>query len=212
MLDIIPGLTAKHEPPPRFSEVPRDSESIRRFWVEEKLPAIEREEGQVYVETSHAFKYVAFGLGAAFDLISIRRNNRDVALSLWRRISVPARSDRGREFLYNPDEPCLCPLPNWERFTDYQLCYWYTLETEARIEQIKRLPQKNVVLDFNELVKGNGFRRLVCELELPEPNWEAYHKRRHWRVNVNPQNYYRLNPNGNLGGLESEVRGAISGG
>jgi len=129
-----------HEPDPRFSDVGREAQFDRdvaqRFWTERKLPSIN---GQRYVETNHVlvngFAEVLLELDVDASLFAVTRNHRDVALSLWRRRSIPARTGRGRQFLRHPNAPSLRPLPRKQRpnrWTDYQLCYWHCLEVEAR--------------------------------------------------------------------------------
>ena len=66
------------------------------------------------------------------DLVLLRREARDVARSLYRLDWIPGRSKYGLLFFLQPDDPVLRPLPGWRELTDYQLCYWHALETEAR--------------------------------------------------------------------------------
>jgi len=207
MLACIPGVAAKHEPEPEFSKYRHNEDS---FW-QAKLEAIVKEEGDIYTETSHVFTRDKFAesLPLPFDVITIHRKKRDVALSLWRRKSIPGRTRRGIRFLARPT------FKDWERFTNYQLCYWHILESERRVQEIAELVKGNggrtVHLEFDELIRPLGFIKLVQNLGLPQPNWEAYQKRQHWRVNANPGNYYSIWPEGDLDRLESEVLSALNG-
>ena len=42
---------------------------------------------------------------------------------------------------------------------------------------------------------------------LPEPNWKIYDKRADWRVNGNPEKYYKVFPEGNLDEQEERING-----
>jgi hypothetical protein len=46
--------------------------------------------------------------------------------------SIPERTPLGCNYMLSPADPCLLQTPFWEDFTDYQLCYWYTLEMRRR--------------------------------------------------------------------------------
>ena len=199
MLQTIPGIVARHEPPPQFS---MDIEDRERFWREEKLPAIEAMNTPIYIETSHVFPAFlpslwAIGEGAA--IIQIKRDHRDVALSYWRRRSIPGRSGRGKSFLLQPD------FDGWRDLTDYQLCYWHSREIERWANWASIAVDTWLPIEFDALVNGDGFRGIVAGLDLPEPNWMTYAKRRHWTVNGNPENYYQVVPDGDLSEQESEV-------
>jgi hypothetical protein len=214
MLETIPGVIAKHEPVPRFSDVRnRSVDRIREFWTREKLPVIRGLPGNVYVETSHVFKLFAdslLDLGIVPDVIVLWREPRDVALSLWRRQSIPGRTRRGREFLIDPRGR----LKQWGDLADYQLCYWYVLESVRECERIGKR-----IIDLGGLVACStldaittrvGFSRLVYSLGLDSPRWILYDGRRDWRVNANPQNYYNVWPEGNLDRLEAQVCQAMT--
>lgn len=198
----VPGVTARHEPEPRFSE----AEPSRAWWLREKLPAIEREPGDIYVETSHCF---AHGFLEPLlevrrpGLIAIRREVRAVALSFWRRRSVPARTARGREFCLAPD------APGWQEWTDYQLCYWHALEVDRRAGLVEKEGCPVHGIDFPDLFTEDGFAGLVGALALPEPDWKRYKERQTWRVNANPRGYYDLWPDGDLEEQEDEVVRAL---
>lgn len=199
MLQTIPGVVAKHEPPPRFSECQGNQVA---FWTLEKLPAIDAIGVPIYAETSHVFREFLsslLNLGRKPDVIQITRDHRDVALSFWRRRSIPGRTGRGKKFLYQPD------FPGWQDMTGYQLVYWHSREVERRAFTASLGARRWVLVDFEDLVNGNGFGAIVDALGLPAPNWQAYNQRRHWRVNGNPENYYQVFPDGDIDAQEREV-------
>lgn len=213
-----PGARIVHEPEPRFSEVGReaqfDPDVARAFWTERKLPAID---GQRHIETSHVFvngfAETLLGLDVDAGLLAITRNHRDVALSLWRRRSIPARTGRGREFLRHPDAPSLRALPRKkkpDRWTDYQLCFWHCLEVEARqlwLESVCDAQGRPFRwLAFDDLFVRGEIEALVDWLELDNVDWWRYEQRKAWRVNANPEWYYDELPKGDLDEQEQEVR------
>lgn len=200
LFETVPGVVARHEPPPRFSEC---EGSKRAFWALQKMPAIEALQAPVYVETSHCF---ALGfleplveMGYDSDIVQIQRNHRDVALSYWRRWSIPGRTRRGKEFLLQPT------FDGWTELTDYQLCYWHALEVDRRAGNGRLQVHRWHVVDFDNLVGGSGFLELVESLGLPGPNKRAYERRRCEIVNANPANYYQHFPKGDLDRLEAKV-------
>lgn len=214
-LDAIPGVHAAHEPKPDFVEVARaarrDPTEAARFWRCEKLPYIASLDCDTYVETSHlfgkGFVKPLLDMGVVPDVIVLRRNARDVALSRWRRGSIPARTPNGQRYLLHPERAEHCPLPRWWAMTDYQLCYWYTLEMEARIqERVRRIKEAggNVAfLDFFELTRGGDLWAVDFGLELPPlPDLAAYR-------NQTPAQYRDLMPRGDLDKQERQVRDAI---
>jgi len=85
MMSAVPGVSAHHEPEPPFEDWTRRAmtgESCAEFWTESKLPEIWRLAGdaQVYVETSHVFKYLAESLLDAC-LLYTSPSPRDATLS-----------------------------------------------------------------------------------------------------------------------------------
>jgi len=221
MLEVLPGVEARHEAPPDFAscayEAQADANIAARFWRDKKLPAIRRSRAEVYVETSHVFTNgfaeALVSLGVAFDVVFLLRMHRDVALSYWRRRSIPGRTERGRMYLARPDGDVCLQLRDWTQLDDYQLCYWHCLETEARCGRLiwKFNGSTTYAMTMNRLVDGSGFRELVQEMGLPRPaDWRGYEARREWVVNANPENYYRVWPEGELAELEAGVRDALT--
>ena len=143
-LGAFAGVKSLHEPKPTFSSAYRavlaQPSVAREFWLEHKLPRIARHAQPVYAETSHlackGFLEALFELGFRPDLIELRREPRAVASSLLALDTIPGRTLAGVKYYLSPwDGPGLL-LPLEERaareLSDYQLCYWYCLEMEAR--------------------------------------------------------------------------------
>lgn len=209
-------------------EAQSDPSVAERFWRDEKLPAIETlAAGRVaYIETSHLFNkgFVEplLELGYVPDVIVLNRDARKVALSMLQRGSVPGRTERALRFYLSPTDPVRVPLPNYERFTDYQLCYWYTLEVQAREEHyVRSLTAKGARVTYTSIDEAktvSGFQRLLTGLGLPRPTvvgWMRFLWRARKRVNVKAHKKVthelgRAEAVPRLDALEDEVRRAVS--
>ena len=135
------GIEAEHEAAPRVNFVLRsiiNAPEVAAAWLaHEKLPAIAaRAKGLVYAETSHLFckgliePILELGLRPKF--IILTRPAAEVARSLFQMNAIPERTGAGRLVLLGPSDPGVLPLLGWQRFSDYQLCYWYAREIERR--------------------------------------------------------------------------------
>jgi len=134
-------LAAEHEPAPRANFVLRsfiEAPSSAAHWLRsEKLPAmLASARNGFYAETSHLFCKgliePVLTLGMRPKLIILTRPAREVASSLFQMNIVPARTESGRLVLVSPSDPNVLTLPDWQKYTDYQLCYWYAREIERR--------------------------------------------------------------------------------
>ncbi len=178
LLSAIPGVSSHHEPKPDFASVMRrtqqDPEIAFSFLRHKKFPAIAEYAEPVYVETSHLFCKGFFEpllLMEIFPkLIFLRRHPTDVAWSLVERGTIPARTSSGCLYLLDPRDPNVLPLKGWESMTDYQLCFWYTLEIERRllryINYAKSFDLSYVEVHQGDLGKSETFVQLLQGLEL----------------------------------------------
>ena len=71
---------------------------------------------------------IELGLRPCFLIIS--RPAREVAISLLKIGATPERTGPGRLVLIGPEYSPFLPLDDWERLSDYQLCYWYAREID----------------------------------------------------------------------------------
>jgi hypothetical protein len=134
-------ICAEHEPAPRANfflrETIRDPNYGLLWLINEKLPFIEYNyPGASYVETSHiyckGFIEAFFALQLKMRFIVLRRDASSVARSLYKMTCIPERTDAGKMVLIGPSDPNVLTLPDWENYSDYQLCYWYAKEIERR--------------------------------------------------------------------------------
>lgn len=221
LLSTIPGVYSVHEAEPDFVDwaraARRDPQEAWRFWHCEKLPYIRSLDCEVYVETSHlfgkGFVKPLLDLGVVPDVIVLDRVKRDVALSYWRRGSIPAKTLAGQRYLLHPEQAEYCPLPRWWTFTDYQLCYWYAMEMERRMEERTRWIQNaggNVYyLNFGQFT-GNGIVKWIDDnLDLPPINQGLADQIHQGARNATPPSVQDRLPPGNLDELEQQVWVAI---
>lgn len=140
VFELVPGVHATHEGIPAFQDVMRrslgDPELAKAFLLTRKLPAIAALEEPVYFESSHVFGkgflMPMLQLGLRPRLLFLKRDPRKIALSLERIGATPHRTPGGRDHFLSPADPSMLPAIAWGDFTDYQLCYWYALETIRR--------------------------------------------------------------------------------
>jgi hypothetical protein len=175
------GVAALHEPRPTFSSALRsvlaEPGVAREFWLAHKLPRILERKESVYAETSHlvckGFLESLVDLGVRPELVVLSRPARAVARSLLALGTIPGRTYGGVKYYLSPSEsPCL-PLERarWERFSDYQLCFWYCQEIEARARAYEArwapLGMRFTRIDFEALIRPAGITELAAKLGLP---------------------------------------------
>jgi len=167
-----------HEPSPEFVKVlrrvQREPDLARRFLLEEKLPAIAKDNARIYVETSHlackGFLEPLLEMNVIPDLIIHRRPPRDVSLSLYRMGTIPGRTEKAFRFYLSPDDPDVLYLDNWPELHDYQLCYWYCLEMERRAKKYSQMFREHGARIAETTLQGlrtiEGLEQLMLDLEL----------------------------------------------
>jgi hypothetical protein len=181
-LAYLPNIDCFHEPVPVFAEVMREAqrrpEAAHEFIAQKKLPFIASQKSLFYIETSHLFCKGFFepllALNVHPSLIFLKREHRQVALSLYRLDTIPVRTKKGEKYLLNPNDPGVLPIKNWHTLSDYQLCYWYCLEIERRSkEYFQTARDKNlctVSITFDCLISKSGIRTIIDDLKLPAPS------------------------------------------
>jgi hypothetical protein len=199
LMKTVPGVAAFHEPNPNFADwgerVRMDHRLAIGFWDQKKTPHIKRlwdRECDVYVETSHQFMDYADHCPLAVDVIKLRRDSRDIALSHWRRSAIPGRTPLGLRYLQHPESPYnVRPLDDWETLSDYQLCYWHALEAETKADKLVRkfklAGRRTCFTSIYQAVTRAGFERLLREMELPEPEWFEFYMIADKQFNANPE-------------------------
>ncbi len=183
-----------HEVKPLFddylSRAREDPNIFESFWLNKKLPAISKLPQPIYVETSHVcckgFLQPLLAMNLDVKLIWLMRPHREVAKSMWQLNDIPGRTKTGKRYYLYPGNPKnIHKLRNWEEFSDYQLCYWHCLETQARGIKYQKI-YKDIIFPISlEDLKGEEcFKELLAFCGLPEPvYWTEYYILRDMKVN-----------------------------
>lgn len=173
ILQVAKDTLVFHEPEPAFQNVMRTAQTqpavAATFVRDEKLPFIRSLTANIYVELSHLFAkgfvehFVNEGLVP--DVFILTRPWREVAASMYSLDTIPGRSDRALRYYLSPGDPTVRSPSNWEQLSDYQLCYWYCLETERRQNLYSQLLQglgaATLKISLKELTTPSGFARVL---------------------------------------------------
>ncbi|WP_375458909.1 hypothetical protein [uncultured Enterovirga sp.] len=202
LLRDVFGLHAEHEPAPRANLALRpaiaDPAYAREWLISEKLPEIAKSGARTYIETSHVYckgfieAFFACGLEPRF--IILRRDPRAVAESLFKMNGIPERTEAGKLVLLGPSDPHVLPLPDWERYSDYQLCYWYAREIERRqafyVGQFRSGSLSYFDISIDELIDVHSLLRLAMFID-PSASLNETSRERFKEIvsrNQNPRN------------------------
>ena len=184
ILGLLPGVASLHEPEPNFVPEMRGAQDDPRiatdFLFQKKIPALAVIKQKYYAEISSLW---CKGLLQAWlaepslpvpDLILLDRDLRRIALSLFRLELTPERTHNGREWYLGPSaKTALLKVGDFQRWSDYQLCYWYALEVEARKLVLGNLAAvkggRVVRVNIETLSSLRILYGLVRALDLPRP-------------------------------------------
>lgn len=173
LFSCISAAVSEHEGHPGFHWVMRRAQTnpniARQFWLYSKFPAVVSISAKVYVDTSHLFCKGFFepliDLGIVPSLVMLRRNRRAIASSLHALDTIPGRTSNGLKFYLSPEDGPILSIKHWRKLSDYQLCYWHTLETEARQRAYGRICREHggrvVEIDLDDLNRPENFFDLV---------------------------------------------------
>jgi hypothetical protein len=140
LMSTVPDVYAEHEGDPGFHTVRvanlRDP-SIGQAFVKDKIELFNSKPETHCVHTGHmvgeGFIEHFLDQGIVPNIIVLRRPMREVALSMFNLKWIPGRHELIRGWYSGPDEPGVLPYKGWETAHNYQLCYWWCLDTERRI-------------------------------------------------------------------------------
>jgi hypothetical protein len=180
VLGLFQSVHAEHEPEPSFTNAFRTIAAAphlaRQFWLDHKLPAIARSPAPIYAETSHlackGFLESGIELGLRPTLVHLVRPYRDTARSMLALDTIPTRTYKGVRFYLGPDDRVFLPVPRavFERWHDYQLCYWYCLEIgeRARVyaERFRPLGVAVERVDLDDICAPAGIHELGARLNV----------------------------------------------
>ena len=184
ILGLLPGVASLHEPEPNFVVEMRGAQEDPRiateFLFQKKIPALAAIPHKYYAEISSLWckgllqAWLAEATLPVPDLILLDRDLRRIALSIFRLELTPERTRNGREWYLGPSvKTALLKVGDTRKWSDYQLCYWYALEIEARKLVLGNLAAvkggRVVRLDIEKLRSFRSLYRLVDALDLPRP-------------------------------------------
>ncbi len=220
MMDTIPDVVSLHEPQPCFHDNTRKDYEGRKQWLEEtKIPYILGLAQTYYIETSNQFSrgFVEpmLELGYVPDVIVIRRNVSDVALSAWRHHMIPGRTLEMNKYNYFPgDDEVFLKFPNCSRWTDYMCCYWHVLEMEYRMNKYSQVIKEagGIVVETRteKLVTEEGFMEIINQLGLSLPEHKLYNKLWNIKFNETRSELKLRYPGGDIATQEKWVREALN--
>ena len=112
-----------------------------------------------------------------YSVIFLQRRLRSVAKSLYYLGDIPGRTRTGVRHYFDPKDNnnVINIADRWSHFTDYQLCYWYVKEMNARsqvylngaVPLIGSSLTHRVCVSLSDLLKPAGFQAMLHDLELP---------------------------------------------
>jgi hypothetical protein len=206
----VPSVVSYWETEPNFAHELRaaqsDTERVRGWWLKRKLPHVLGHIQPVYFETGHYLTagalHALYELGVSFDVVVLLRDVREVALSFWRRDSIPLRK---RDKVWPSDPSVFMPI-KYDDLTDYQLVYWWVLEMRARMWDLAGKVSDNggkaVATNLYDVVEWDGFRSLVGKLGLPKPKGKTFPYR---AINPSEPGWYYQFPQGDIDEMEAEI-------
>jgi hypothetical protein len=140
MMSTVPDVYAEHEGDPGFHTVRvanLEDPSVGKAFVKNKIELFNSKPQTHCVHTGHmvgeGFIEHFLDEGITPNIIVLRRPMREVALSMFNLKWIPGRHELIRGWYSGPDEPSVLPYNGWESAHNYQLCYWWCLDTERRI-------------------------------------------------------------------------------
>jgi hypothetical protein len=226
LLKGLPGLIALHEPEPKYQwqtlGLQHKPTTAADFVKQIKQPTIQKLPPAAYFEASH---YLAKGFMEAWldagitpDAIVMERDLRKVALS-WFHLNVDffANPSYVLQHMLHPEDKrqVFLPLQDWRSLNNYQLCFWYALESRKRSQYYAELLASkgaNVFYTSLEgLISGKDLMPLVKWLELEIDDATAAILKIRSQQRVNDKNQFKARPrirearDLDLDSLEAEV-------
>lgn len=171
VLNTVPDVWACHEPYPNFADLHRKPYDERRAWLNKvKLPHIRGVAQHTHIETSNlvnqGFIEPLWELGVEFELLYIKRDLQQVALTQFRRAGIPGRAAVGQIWGLQPENPNnRMTVENYSHWTDYTCCLWHAMEKTARNDYYAANHKGPVYfVNYAEMVTGKGLASLCDRL------------------------------------------------
>lgn len=223
VLGHYPGVASFHEPEPNFAgriQACQDRPVIaEEFLLAEKIPAMARYANfAVYAEISHLWckgllqAWLRMALEPVPDLVILDRPLRNIALSMLSLGTIPGRTPSGLRWYLSPVHSG--NELRWEEsrsWTDYQCCYAYCLEVEARKRRLSaEIRSAGGIVwrtSVEEISQWRGFfhMRRVLGLSFPTPRsiYSFAHLKRN-KINTQQKGKHRSETDLNKVAFEEE--------
>jgi hypothetical protein len=144
LLSQIPNTYAEHEGTPGFETVriPNlKTPSVGAAFVKDKLAYWNSLPQNNIAHTGHiaglGFYDHILDQGIVPNIIILRRPMREVALSMYKLNWIPGLVKLIDPWYCSPAEEGVLEYPDWKTAHPYQLCYWWCLDSEQRIQHYK---------------------------------------------------------------------------
>jgi len=168
---------------PTFVGVQGKAQHNRRYakkWLKsEMIPWIGGDSAgkTIYLKTSHVFGHgfvePMIDTGVPFEVLFIHRDIREVSLSMWRMGYIPVRWFRTDDYFLRPEcrYNVLRVKPSvYKSWSDYQFCYWHTLEMAGRAVKYKRIFAELEIpyyeTTYPDFTSKEGLLKLSAEMRL----------------------------------------------
>ena len=106
------------------------------------------------------------------DVLILRRKARDIASSMYMLHWIPGKNKLITPWYNSPDEPGVLKYPGWSQAHPYQLCYWWTLESDRRISYYRNLiglmGGNTFELRLDEMLNLRLFNEMLHHFYLPK--------------------------------------------
>ena len=205
ILSHIPEMYAEHESDPPFKQMRKRNLTDRKSGKEFVDLVFDKWQSQNRKYVAHTCPDATDGFIHHFlektipDFIVLRRPMREVALSMFKLNWIPGFNSKFSGLYAAPDEPyVLLNFHDWKKANHYQLCYWWCLESEARIQTYIPLVQtagsKVWQTTLNEILTLNGINQMLSYFELPLLNSIAIDKVNHYESLLNTLQFKKIIP------------------
>ena len=188
---LFDNIRSEHEPQPNYADVLPYVKANPRYaiqFLEKKIGVINMIQEDNYIETSNVFGKGFFipliRMGVFPKLVFLNREFREVAQSLYKRGSFPARTKIGRHYSADPSFAGTLPIFQPSHLSDYQVCFWGVLDSFWRQQSAAAIYDKEgkkyiwaSATDFNDFERTLEIGEYLGLFVRDKEEAEFYHRR-----------------------------------
>lgn len=178
LLSLVPTVYAEHEGSPGFCTMREKNIIDPNQGLEFVQSRVEHWDSLPYdhiANTGHmtgeGFLEHFLALDIVPNIITLRRNPREVALSMFRLNWIPYRNKIITPWYAGPNEPGVLPYTGWQKAHSYQLCYWWVCDSERRIQKytpiLKDRGSKIWETTLQQIIERSHFNKMLNYFDLP---------------------------------------------